>query len=109
MIWSSFVPLCAAQMRPYLNLQFCAPHYKNIELLKNRQGRAKKLVKGLESKSYEDELRELGLYNLEKKRLEGDLTNLYNYLKGSCIEEGAVLCSQMTSDEEGSQVVPEEV
>jgi len=93
-------------------LKYCAllwaPHYKDVELLRSSQ-RTAKLVKGLESKSYEDELRELGLYNLEKKRLKGDLTNLYNYLKGSCIEEGAVLCSQMTSDEEGSQVVPEEV
>lgn len=66
MIWSSFVPLCAAQMRPYLNLQFCAPHYKNIELLKNRQGRAKKLVKGLESKSYKEGMRELRLIVWQK-------------------------------------------
>lgn len=96
-----------------MHLKYCAqlwaPHYKkDVELLRSSRGTAK-LVKGPESKSYEDELRKLGLYNLEKKRLKGDLTNLYNYLKGSCIEEGAVLCSQMTSDEEGSQVVPEEV
>ena len=54
---------------------------RDVDLLECMQRRATKMIQGMGHLSYKDRLRRLGLFSLEKGRLQGDLRVACQYLK----------------------------
>ncbi|KFQ73276.1 hypothetical protein N335_13379, partial [Phaethon lepturus] len=91
------LPLSSALVRPHLEfcIQLWSPqHRRDMDLLEQVQKTATKMIRGLEHLSCEDRLRDLGLLNLEKRRLWGDFIAAFQDLMGSYKKDGNRLFSR---------------
>ena len=93
--------LCSALVRSHLDccVQMWSPKYRrDVDLLEHVQRRATKMTQGMEHLPYEIRLRDLGLFSLQKRRVQGGLRAAFQYLKGSCKKEGDRLFSRVCCD-----------
>lgn len=66
--------------RPHLGygVQFLSQHYRNdIGLLESVQRRVTRRIQGMKDIPYEKKLRRLDFHFLERRRLKGDLTEVF--------------------------------
>ena len=82
------LPLSTGEATP---VQFWAPQYK-ADILERIQQRAMKMMKGLEHLTYEEGLRDLGLFSMEKRMCRGFLSICVNSRKegGKRTEPGSI-------------------
>jgi len=97
------LPLCSTLVRPHLEscVQLWSPqNRKGMDLLERVQRRSTKMIRGLEHLFHEERLRELGLFSLEKRWLQGYLIAAFQYLKEAYNKAGEGLftgaCSAKT-------------
>ena len=65
------------------------------------QRRDTEIIRGLEHLSCEERLRELGLFSLEKRRLQGDLIVAFQYLKRAYKQERGWLFTRVDKGRTG--------
>jgi hypothetical protein len=79
------LPLYRSLVRPHLeyNVQFWSPSFKkDVQLIERVQRRATRLITGIRDMEYEQRLRKTGLFSLARRRMRGDLIQVYKFYKG---------------------------
>ena len=77
--------LYLALVRPHLDyaVQFWSPYYRmDIDRLESIQRRMTKMINGIRHLEYKDRLKRLQLHSLERRRLRGDLIEVFKWIKG---------------------------
>jgi len=81
----NLIPLYKSLVRPHLEyaVQAWRPYkQKDIDRIERVQRRATKMIRGLESDSYNQRLIKTGLISLEMRRLRADLIEVFKIMKG---------------------------
>ena len=73
--------------------------------MENIQRGFMKLIRGTVLLSYEDRLKEWGLFRLEKRKLWGHLISAFQHVKGIYKHEGNQLFTKVDSDRTGAMVL----
>ena len=83
--WDVLLTLYKALVRPHLEycVQFWSLYYrKDIIKLERVHKRFTRMLPGLDGLSYKERLDRLGLFSLERRRLRGDLVEVYKIMRG---------------------------
>ena len=102
------LPLYSSLMRPHMEscIQLWSPQKrKDMDLLDWVQRRVTKMIRGMEHLYYKERLRKVGLFSLEKRRLQGHVIAAFQYLKGAYRKDGNNLFSKACCDRTKSKAL----
>ena len=80
-------------------MQFWSPQFwKDIDATEGVQRRTTRLIPGLTRLSYEERLKETGLYSLERRRLREDMIEMFKIMKSTDKISADKLFNRVDSD-----------